>query len=445
MKISIVGTGYVGLVSGVCLAAKGHDVVCVDNNADKVNAINNGIPPIHEDGLNDLLAQHIGKRLVATADLTSAVRDSEITFIAVGTPFDGRHIDLRYVEEVSRQIGAALKIKDGYHVVVVKSTVVPGTTDDLVRRTVESASGKAVPSAIGIGMNPEFLTEGRAVADFMQPDRIVIGGIDDRSRDVLANVYRVFENVEVIHTNNKTAEMIKYASNSVLATMISFSNEIASLCSALGGVDVVDVMKGVHASLYFTSRNAGSDPVRAGITSFLEAGCGFGGSCLPKDVKALAAQGQDCGLPMQMLNSVLAVNQAQPDRVIALIRKHYESLSNLNVAILGLAFKPDTDDVRESPAFPIVRQLHGHGASITAYDPIAMENARAMLADVPVKYAESMPEAVHRADVIVLVTAWEEFLSLPRLLNDGDSEPLIVDGRRILKKHEFARYEGIGN
>jgi UDPglucose 6-dehydrogenase len=244
MNISVVGTGYVGLVSGVCLAEKGHTVTCVDLDAAKVAKINQGIPPIYEKGLEDLLKRHAGRNLTATTDLRAAVMGSEMSLIAVGTPFDGSAIDLKYIREVARQIGEVLRDKASYHLVVVKSTVVPGTTDDVVRPILEEASGKQAGAHFGVGMNPEFLREGEAIQDFMAPDRIVLGGIDDRSIDKLAEVYSVFPEVDKLRTSCKTAEMIKYSANSLLATMISFSNEIGNLCAALGGIDVVDVMHG---------------------------------------------------------------------------------------------------------------------------------------------------------------------------------------------------------
>jgi UDPglucose 6-dehydrogenase/GDP-mannose 6-dehydrogenase len=295
MKLSIIGAGYVGLVSGACFAEVGHDVTCVDVDQDKIDRINRGEAPIHEEGLDALLRRHVGTRLSATRGLVAAVRDSEMTFIAVGTPFDGKRIDLRYVKQAAREIGAALRGRGRYHVVVVKSTVVPGTTDEVVLPTLEEASGSRAGVDFGVGMNPEFLTEGVAVRDFMEPDRIVIGGMDERSVDALARAYEPFRDVPVLRTNNKTAEMIKYTSNAVLATLISFSNEVGNLCARLGGVDVAEVMQGVHMARYFTTPLADGARVTAPITAFLEAGCGFGGSCLPKDVKALVAHGEAAG------------------------------------------------------------------------------------------------------------------------------------------------------
>ncbi|HVH08019.1 MAG TPA: UDP-glucose/GDP-mannose dehydrogenase family protein [Myxococcota bacterium] len=442
MKISIVGTGYVGLVTGACLADRGHDVTCIDVDRSKVDAINERRAPIHEVGLDDLLARHVGTRLRATADLAGAVAATDVTFIAVGTPAAEGRIDLQYVEKAAVAIGEALRGKPGYHAVIVKSTVIPGTTDGPVLRALEAGSGKRAGADFGVGMNPEFLTEGQAVADFMNPDRIVLGGIDARTHALLESLYEGFAGAPRILTNPRTAELIKYASNALLATAISFSNEIARLCAQVGDVDVVDVMRGVHESAYLTARASGRAPVTAAIASFLGAGCGFGGSCLPKDVTALAAQGEDLGLAMPMLRSVLAVNAAMPDELVRLVKKHHPDLAGVRVAVLGLAFKPDTDDLRESPAFPVLRRLRDAGATLTAFDPIARPETHPDLRGV--RLAASLEDAVASADVVVLVTRWAEFGALPDVLAKLGRSPLVVDGRRMLPKDAFARYEGIG-
>jgi UDPglucose 6-dehydrogenase/GDP-mannose 6-dehydrogenase len=443
MRISVIGTGYVGLVSGACFAEIGHDCTCVDIDATKIDRINRGEPPIHENGLEAILRRHIGTRLRATTDLRAAVRDSEITFIAVGTPFDGRHIDLKFVREAARQIGAALRDKNEYHVVVVKSTVVPGTTDAVVLPELERASGKHAGADFGVGMNPEFLTEGVAVDDFMQPDRIVLGGIDQRSVDAQRRVYAKFAQTPVLATNNKTAEMIKYTSNSVLATMISFSNEIGNLCSALGGVDVADVMQGLHLARYFTTTLEDGRRIKAPISSFLWAGCGYGGSCLPKDTKALAAHGAAHGAPMPLLAAVIETNQAQPARMVELLEKHFPSLLGLRVALLGLAFKEDTDDMRESPAIPIARILVERGTQVIAYDPVAGSAARAVL-PAAVRYAETLEQALAEADAALLITRWAEFGRLPELLSKRAEAPLLIDGRRMIEPRAVPKYDGIG-
>ena len=284
MKISIIGTGYVGLVSGLCFGEVKHEVECVDSDPKKVAMINGGEPPIHEDGLEVLLRKLNGVNFRASSDLVGAVNASDLSMIAVGTPFDGEEIDLKYIREVARQIGAALKDKPGYHVVVVKSTVVPGTTNDVVIPILEEATGKKAGRDFGVGMNPEFLREGEAIGDFMQPDRIVLGGIDERTLDVMAQLYGPFPGVDVVRTDPRTAEMIKYTANSLLATMISFSNEIGNLCASIPGVDVTEVMRGVHLDKRLSPILKDGTRVKPSFTTYLEAGCGFGGSCFTKDL-----------------------------------------------------------------------------------------------------------------------------------------------------------------
>jgi UDPglucose 6-dehydrogenase/GDP-mannose 6-dehydrogenase len=444
MKISVVGTGYVGLVSGVCLAEKGHQVTCVDIDPNKVDKINQGIPPIYEDGLEELLKKNITKTLKATTDLRQAVLDTELSLVAVGTPFDGQEIDLKYVKAVARQIGEVLKDKPAYHVVVVKSTVVPGTTDEVVLPILEEASGKRAGADFGVGMNPEFLKEGEAIKDFMFPDRIVFGGIDEKSISLLEELYSVFDGIDKLATNCKTAEMIKYTANSLLATMISFSNEIGNLCTAIGNVDVVEVMKGVHLDKRLSPITADGQRIVPSFTTYLEAGCGFGGSCFPKDVKALNAYGAKLGSPMQLLESVINVNLKQPERIITLIKQHFPVLKDVRVAVLGLAFKPGTDDIRESPALPVLGTLLQEGASVKAYDPIAQHEAQKLFSEEQLTYCQTLAQAIENVQVVVLITRWLEFQKIPELLADVKEQPLIIDGRRMLDKNSVAHYEGIG-
>lgn len=442
MKISIIGTGYVGLVTGACLAEKGHQVTCVDINPERVAALNRAESPIFEAGLEELLRKHVGKGLSATTDLNAAVLGTELTLIAVGTPFNGKEIDLTFVLGATKQIGAALKQKNAYHVVVVKSTVVPGTTDQHVLPALEASSGKKAGKDFGVGMNPEFLSEGEAVNDFLFPDRIVLGGIDARATDVLEEVYKPFgPEVPRLRTNTRTAEMIKYASNSLLATLISFSNELANLGSALGGIDTTEVMRGVHLSMYFRSRNKEGLPP---ITSFLNAGCGFGGSCLPKDVSALIAHGHKAATSMRMLESVIRINEEQPKRTVALLRKHWSSLKGVRVAVLGLSFKPETSDVRESPAFPIMRELLDSGAVVKAYDPVAKHEAQRAFPDTNVNYCDSLDAALSDIDAVLVVTPWKEFKDVPARLASSQPKTIFVDGRRAYDKQSLANYEGIG-
>jgi UDPglucose 6-dehydrogenase len=444
MKISIIGTGYVGLVTGVCMAEKGHEVVCVDVDQEKTDKINRGIPTIHERGLEDLLRKNIGVRLTATADLRSAVLETDVTFIAVGTPFNGSEIDLTFIRNVSSQIGTVLREKSAYHLVVVKSTVVPGTTDQVVRPLLEEASGKQAGVDFGVGMNPEFLTEGEAVQDFMYPDRIILGGMDEKSIETLAKLYTVFEGIAVVRTNNKTAEMTKYTSNALLATMISFSNEIANLCAALGGIDIADVMKGVRLSKYMSVIQPDGSRLSPDINGFLWAGCGFGGSCLPKDVKALIAHGESAGRPMPLLKAVININEHQHHQILALLKKNFASLQGVRVSVLGLAFRPGTDDMRESPAIPIIRELIAEGAQVRAYDPIARPNGKKLFPEGSVVVADDLAETIADAEALVLVTSWEEFRKVPQFLSGLGPQPVVIDGRRMLEKSSVRRYEGIG-
>lgn len=445
MRVSIIGAGYVGLVTGVCLAEKGHTAICVDIDSSKVETINRGIAPIYERGLDDLLARHAGRTFSATTDLDAAVQHTDVTLIAVGTPFDGSAIDLRFVRTAATQIGAALRDKSGYHVVAVKSTVVPGTTEEVVLPLLEQASGKRAGEDFGVGMSPEFLSEGEAVNDCLYPDRIVLGGIDERTLDTLDELFAVFEGAPRIRTNTRTAEMIKYAANALQATLISFSNEIANLCAAIGDVDVVDVMHGVHLSRYLTMRLPGGETAVAPITSFLHAGCGFGGSCFPKDVKALIAYGARIGQPMTLLESVIRINEAQPGRLIVLLRRHFPDLNGVCVAVLGLAFKPGTDDMRESPAIPVVRELLAQGARVRAYDPQAKHEAEKVFGQVDgLVLCDTLSQALDGVQAAILVTRWDEFRRLPDMLRTMTPQPLLIDGRRLINWRDVARYEGIG-
>jgi UDPglucose 6-dehydrogenase/GDP-mannose 6-dehydrogenase len=442
MRLSIVGTGYVGLVSGAGLAEVGHQVTCVDVDEAKVELIAKGVPPIFEAGLEDLLARTVGVRLTATTDLRAAVLGSDLTLIAVGTPFDGEQIDLCFVREAARQIGEVLRDKDDYHVVVVKSTVVPGTTVEVVLPTLEQASGKRAGADFGVGMNPEFLSEGAAVADVMAPDRIVLGGIDTRTQDVLAELFAPFTAAAVIRTDPTTAEMIKYTANSLLATMISFSNEIGNLCAAVG-VDVVEAMEGVHLDKRLSPVAADGSRIRPGFLTYLAAGCGFGGSCFPKDVDALIAFGRRAGHPMPILDAVVSTNRAQPARMLELLRRRVPDLAGAKVAVLGMAFKPGTDDIRESPSLPVTRALLAEGARVTAYDPVAREAAHVALGD-GVRFVDTLEEATDGVDAVLLMTRWAQFERLPQLLASRGQDCAVIDGRRLLSKHDVERYEGIG-
>ena len=421
-------------------------VLCAwTSTGSKVAALNAGDPVIFEAGIELLLRQHLSTgRFRATTELAQAMAGSEITFICVGTPADvNGDIDTSYVERAAEQIGALLGDVPDFHVVVVKSTVVPGTTQRVLLPAIEHASGKRAGEDFGIAVNPEFLTEGQALDDFMAPDRIVIGG-DAHSLDVLRQLYEPFVGVPIVATNVPTAEMIKYASNAMLATAISFANEIANIGSAVGGVDAVEVMRGVHLSRYLTSRQPTSGHVTAELAHFFEAGCGFGGSCLPKDVTALAAQARALGYQAHLLDAVTAVNTEQPTRLVDLVRQELGPLDGRRVAVLGLAFKPDTDDVRCSPAFPVIRALLDAGADVIAHDPVVGPAALDFFGNESLSYLADLALVLKAVEAVVLITRWDDYRALPELLREAEVQPLVVDGRRMLDRRLINRYRGIG-
>ncbi|MEA1907963.1 MAG: UDP-glucose/GDP-mannose dehydrogenase family protein [Euryarchaeota archaeon] len=441
MNVAIIGTGYVGTVTGTCFAELGHNVVCVDIDAAKVDQINAGIPPIHEPGLPALLKTHVGKRLRATDDYNDAILNSEMTFICVGTPSgDGGRIDLSIVRSASKSIGKALAERGAdaryaYHVVVVKSTVVPGTTDDvvapLIRENMRSEGhggdghgGGGVEGAVaGIAMNPEFLREGKAVHDFMNPDKIVIGG-DIRAVDTVA---RLYENIscKITRTDTKTAEMIKYANNSFLATKISFANEIGNICKKLG-IDVYEVMSAIGNDFRIERQ-------------FLNAGAGFGGSCFPKDVKGLIGRAGELGYDPLLLNAVIRINEEQPMRMIELLTNRIGDVRNRRIAVLGLSFKNETDDIRESRSIPVIKELLNRGATVAAYDPLASGNMREVFPDI--LYCDSAKDALDGADACMIMTEWDEFRSLDQEF-DAMRDVVVIDGRRMVSLDRGV-YEGI--
>ncbi len=427
MNVSVVGSGYVGIITAAGMAEKGHDVVCVDIDESKVDLINAGKPPIYEKGLQDILDHVVPAKLKATLDLEDGVLNTDVTFICVGTPSDHDGcINLRYVQEVSKQIGGILKKKDGYHVVVVKSTIIPGSTEDHVIPILEKESGKKAGVGFGVVMNPEFLREGVAVEDFMNPDRIVIGSFNDRDGDIIEKLYYDFT-AAVLRVDLKTAEMIKYTSNSLLATKVSFINEIGNVCKRLG-VDVYDVAKGVGLDHRVSP-------------SFLNAGPGFGGSCFPKDVKALIHKAREVKVEPVLLDAVLEVNDRQPKVLVGLINSKYK-IKGMRVTVLGLAFKAGTDDMRESPAIPVVEGLLDAGAKVVVYDPKAMDNARGIFGD-RVEYASKAVEALKGSELAVIVTEWGEFKTLDFT---GMKEKRVVDSRHILNVDLMPKdveYEGL--
>lgn len=414
MQISIIGGGYVGLVSAACFADMGHDVSIIEIDKEKVNKINSGFSPIYEKGLDHLLSAHVGHTLHATTDYDD-IPDSDLFIICVGTPprSDGSS-DLSMIELASTSIGKALQDLNGYHVIVVKSTVPPGTTQNKVIPAVLKSSGKR-QNEIGFVMNPEFLREGLAVQDFLEPSRIVIGSSNLKAGDLVEAAYQGLK-APVIRTGISEAEMIKYASNAFLATKISFSNEIGNICKRLG-INVYEVMKGV-----------GMDPRISPL--FLNAGAGFGGSCFPKDVMALIHLAECMGENPSLLKSVIEVNNCQPLRMVELLERKIGDLEGKHVTILGLAFKNDTDDIRESRSISVITELKQKGAKVSAYDPLANPSMNRIFPDID--YHESAADALKGADACLVMTEWPEFSLLDNEFNLMNSR-IIIEGRKVLK------------
>ena len=446
IKITIVGGGYVGLVSGVCLAKKGHRVTCVDLRSDVVCRLNSGDPHIHEEGLPALLRETLDAgRFSATTELASALIDCEMVLVAVGTPsVDGR-IDLTAIRTVAREIGAILRTREKHLSIVIKSTVVPGTTDTVVREEIEGESGKKL-GEFGLGMNPEFLREGNAVEDFMTPDRIVFGHEDRTTLELLRTLYAPFE-CDTIAVPTRTAEFIKYANNCLLATQISAVNELANLAAALGRIDIAQVMQGVHADKRWNPFDSTGVRVNPKILTYLLPGCGFGGSCFPKDVQALRTLGIDYGQPMRLLQAVLDINTHQPEQIISLLRERWSSFSDKHILVLGLAFKPDTDDVRESASYPVITKLVRAGAVVVVHDPHAMNNARQAWPDLPIRYALDWESELRTADAVLVLTGWRDYLRLTDThLAKHLAGRILIDARRMFEANNFpaAEYMTIG-
>jgi UDPglucose 6-dehydrogenase len=438
VNVAVVGAGHVGLVTAACLAEAGHSVICADVDERRVAAIEEGQAPIYEPGLDDLVRRHAKARLRATRDVPAAVTASELSLLAVPVPLDrGEDEALVTLRSVAAAVGRALAGGTGRHAVVVRSTVLPGTTRNVVRPLVEQAAGRR----IGVGVNPEFLTEGQAVDDFMRPDRIVLGTDDAATLELLERLYAGFGGARV-RTTPTTAEAIKLASNALLATMISFANELADYSTALGDVDVAEVTHALHLSRYLTLEEA-SGSRTAPLAAYLEAGCGFGGSCLPKDLAALTRHAQRLGAPAELLDAVRHVNERRADELVRVTARNLGRLEGARVSVLGLSFKPDTDDVRESPAFPVVARLLAGGADVRVYDPVAMDAFRSAAPPPAPAAAATLADALD-ADAVVIVTRWDEFARIPELLDGRPAQPLVVDGRRMLPRDAVARYAGIG-
>ncbi|WP_368107638.1 UDP-glucose/GDP-mannose dehydrogenase family protein [Bacteroides nordii] len=425
MNIAIVGTGYVGLVSGTCFAEMGVNVTCVDVNKEKINALLHGQIPIYEPGLDEMVLRNCQEgRLRFTTDITTCLNDVELVFSAVGTPPDeDGSADLTYVLEVARSVGRNM---NKYLVLITKSTVPVGTAQKVKAVIQEELDKRGVDIPFDVASNPEFLKEGAAIKDFMSPDRVVVGVESDKAKDLMTKLYRPFllNNFRVIFTDIPSAEMIKYAANSMLATRISFMNDIANLCE-LVGADVNMVRKGIGADSRIGNK-------------FLYPGCGYGGSCFPKDVKALIKTAEKNDYPMQVLKAVEEVNEAQKEILFKKLNKYYNGdLEGKTVAIWGLAFKPETDDMREATALLTINLLLEAGCKVQVYDPAAMDECRRRIGNVVI-YATDMYDAALNADALLLLTEWKQF-RLPSwgVLKKTMKRPIIIDGRNIYDKKDL--------
>lgn len=425
MNIAIVGTGYVGLVSGTCFSEMGVNVTCVDVNQEKINKLKQGIIPIYEPGLEDMVHKNVkAGRLHFTTDLVSVLDNVEIVFSAVGTPPDeDGSADLKYVLEVARTIGQNMH---KYLVVVTKSTVPVGTANKVKAAIQEELNKRGVDIKFNVASNPEFLKEGAAIQDFMSPDRVVVGVDSERAKEIMSRLYKPFmlSGDRMIFTDIPSAEMIKYAANSMLATRISFMNDIANLCEIVGA-DINMVRKGIGADTRIGKK-------------FLYAGCGYGGSCFPKDVKALIKTAEQNGYEMQVLKAVERVNEKQKSILFDKFKKHFNgNIQGKTVAMWGLAFKPETDDMREAPSLVLIDLLTKAGVTVKVYDPIAMDECRRRIGD-KVVYCKDMYDATVDVDSLLLVTEWKEF-RMPswNVLHKSMNDYVVIDGRNIYDKAEL--------
>lgn len=436
MNIAIIGTGYVGLVNGACLSDMGNTVTCIDINKEKIDSLNNGIIPIYEPGLEEIITRNIkNKNLFFTNDY-STVSNSDVIYITVGTPSDkDGQADLKYVFSAARDIAMNLS---GYSIIVTKSTVPVGTTNR-VREVIENVIKENNITGVDFDMvsNPEFLKEGSAIKDCLYPDRIVIGSDSVKAKEIMKNLYKPFilDKDKIIMTNIESSEMIKYASNSMLATRISFMNEIANLCEAVGA-NVDDVRLAMGADQRIGSK-------------FLYPGCGYGGSCFPKDVRALIKTGENNGITMSIIKAVEDVNERQKHILAKKIKEHFKNdLEGKTVAVWGLTFKPETDDMREAPSIVLINELLELGVKVKVFNPVCMDSCKEALGK-DIYYAEDMYDAVIGADALVLVTEWNIFRTPDwKRVRDLMSDFLVVDGRNVYKRANLDElgfiYKGIG-
>lgn len=431
MRVGIIGTGYVGLVTGTCFSDLGNEVICLDIDEDKINKLKKGVVPIYEPGLSDLIKRNVReKRLSFTIDAKKTIHESDIIFICVGTPQAGDGtVNLEYVKSAAKDIA---KHMNGYKIIVNKSTVPVGTAE-MVTKIIKDNQSKKID--FDVVSNPEFLKEGSAIKDFFNPDRIVIGNSSKKAIDIMIKLYKPLERVNkpIVVTDVKSAEMIKYASNAFLAMKITFINEVSRLCEKTGA-DITKVARGVGLDGRIGPR-------------FLHAGIGYGGSCFPKDIRGFVKTAAENNIDFKLIGKIDEVNEAQKQTVLPKLKKLLPELKNKKIAVWGLSFKPKTDDIREAPALIIIKQLQKEGAKVSAFDPEAMENAKQVLKNV--HFATNPLEAIKDCDGLIIATEWDEFRSIDKQkIKSLLKQPIIIDGRNIYDPKEMKglgfKYMGIG-
>ena len=431
-KVAIHGTGFIGLVSGCCFAIRGIKTINTTFNEENAKRINDGDTPFFENGLSELLQDAIRSgnfQCFIGRDL--AVEEADISMIAVGTPMrKDNSIDLQFIEQTAKQLGKALKNLNRYHLIVVRSTVVPGTTRNLVGKIIEEESGKQMGKDFGLCMQPEFLAEGRSIQDTLEPDRVVIGELDQQSGDILQTLYEKFygnhlAKCPILRMNLESAELVKYGNNCLLATKISYANEMSRIAELVAGVDIVQVMKGVGLDYRINEE-------------FLGAGVGFGGSCFPKDVNAITTFAKAKGYTPRLLESVLQINDDQPRHAVELLEDEIGDLKGKRIALLGLAFKPGTDDMRYAPSIRISEHLTDRGASVIGYDPVAEDEAKRVMGDL-IMFADTYFDALTGADAAIVATEWEDIAAIEKeTFVKYMKTPVVIDGRRVYDPKEYS-------
>jgi len=432
MNIAVIGTGYVGLVSGVCLASRGHMVTCFDKNENTIEVLQKGKCPIHENGLEDLMYKNWDyisfQVLNSKSELTLLSFDAIL--VAVGTPTVEGKTDLSQIESVALMMARLIKKSKEYVSIILKSTVLPGTTDTFFKNVIEKKSGKKL-GEFGLGMNPEFLREGNAVEDFLTPDRIVLGYEDIATLAILRDMYSSW-NCQKIELNSRSAEMMKYVNNTLLATLISSVNEYSNIARKIGGIDFEQVMHGVHLDNRWSPLMEDGSKLFPKIIDYLKPGCGYGGSCFPKDVMALSALSKEISISPKIIDAVIEVNDKQPSCMIQMLGNEVEDLWNKHVLILGLAFKPETDDVRESVSLKLLNLLSGKVASLRAHDPIAIENTKKIISPaVSVTYVYDWKSKIAESDIVIIATNWNVYTEIHEF-GDLLSGKIIFDTRSLL-------------